>query len=68
MVNMFCLIPRVGWYQTPLGHRVYFNGVQLANYTASGTVYNTGQSGIAVCTSASTANIFTFSGGLLALH
>jgi hypothetical protein len=45
---------------------VYFNGVQLINYTASGTVYTTGQPGIAAYTSASTAKILTFSGGSLA--
>ena len=47
-------------------HRVYFNGVQLINYTASGTVYTTGQPGIAAYASASTAKILTFSGGSLA--
>ena len=46
-------------------HRVYFNGVQLINYTASGTVYTTGQPGIAAYASASTAKILTFSGGSL---
>ena len=46
-------------------HRVYFNGVQLINYTASGTVYTTGQPGIAAFASASTAKILTFSGGSL---
>jgi hypothetical protein len=49
-------------------HRVYFNGVQLINYTASGTVYTTGQPGIAAYASASTAKILTFSGGSLAPH
>ena len=47
-------------------HRVYFNGVLLINYTASGTVYTTGQPGIAAFASASTAKILTFSGGSLA--
>ncbi len=46
-------------------HRVYFNGVQLINYTASGTVYMTGQPGIAVYENASTAEILTFTGGSL---
>jgi len=50
-------------------HRVYFNGVLLINYTASGTVYTTGQPGIAESVStASAAKILSFTGGSLAPH
>ena len=46
-------------------HRVYFNGVELINYTESAPVYATGQPGIAVYQNASTAKILTFTGGSL---
>ena len=46
-------------------HRVYFNGVLLINYTASGTVYTTGQPGIAEYVSGVAAKILSFAGGSL---
>jgi len=46
-------------------HRVYFNGVELIDYTESAPVYATGQPGIAVYQNASTAKILTFTGGSL---
>ena len=46
-------------------HRVYFNGVQLINYTESAPVYTTGQPGVAAYQNASTAKILTFTGGSL---
>ncbi len=46
-------------------HRVYFNGVQLINYTESAPVYTTGQPGVAVYQNSSTAKILTFTGGSL---
>ena len=44
-------------------HRVYFNGVELIDYTENAAVYTTGQPGIAVYQNASTAKILTFTGG-----
>ena len=46
-------------------HRVYFNGVELINYTEGSPVYTTGQPGVAVFQDASTAKILTFMGGSL---
>ena len=46
-------------------HRVYFNGVQLISYTASGTVYSTGQPGIAASIfGGPTVKILSFERGL----
>ena len=45
-------------------HRVYFNGVQLINYNASGTVYSSGQPGIAASIfGGPTVRILSFAGG-----
>ena len=46
-------------------HRVYFNGVELINYTESAPVYTTGQPGVAAYQNVSTAKILTFTGGSL---
>jgi len=47
-------------------HRVYFNGVLAISYTASGTVYTTGQPGIAGSVfGGPTVKILSFVGGAL---
>ena len=45
-------------------HRVYFNGVLLINHTASGTVYTTGQPGVAAAIFGGvTVKILSFTAG-----
>ena len=47
-------------------HRVYFNGVQMINHTASGTVYSSGQPGIAASIfGGPTVKILSFAAGPL---
>ena len=47
-------------------HRVYFNGVQMISYTASGTLYSSGQPGIAAAIfGGPTVKILSFAAGSL---
>jgi hypothetical protein len=47
-------------------HRVYFNGVQLITHTATGTVYTSGQPGVAAAIfGGPTIKILSFSGGAI---